>query len=1793
MSEQTPPSPPPANEPSPEPAAGPAAKKKRKKRTWKQRLKLTALIVIIGVLLFRIALSLLLPTVIRKVANAYDLDCAYDRINLSTLGGNAQIWGLTLRPKAGGDSIVNADYVQGTISAPNLLRGRLVVYRAEVDGVDVFIDRQPDGAIPFLKTLAPTNKAHPATAAPTAKGNVTPVDFEPPLRVDAVRLSHVNTRLRDRSVSPPFEATIQTTVRVSNIGSVQVPARFELEVAADPLFDTLLVRGEMHSTPTSVDGALDVTFRGIHPKPAVAYLLPLGLRPVANTLSVRAKVGFKAAVIPNTPDVSANLTIEEVSANADNEEWAALDRLTVSARRLSATTVELGEMRIEGGRARARRTPTGGVRVAGLELAPAAEAANRSPSPSYALPHGFRFVLDELRLKDLQAMFDDEAVDPWGKLTARLDAMSIKNVVLDAAHPDEKATIAGSASVPGVIRDIELSGSATPFAGKSHLDLKLAADGIKPDALAPYLARLAIESELHNGRFTGELSATLSEHPDGALTADAGISGIRFSDGADLLSMGAVKVGGATLDPKTGAIKVASIELSGPALAARRQASGSLAALGLRTRAAGPLRPPWVARRRVASQGSPAVAATPPSTRLLPRIEIGKFVWKDVKLQFSDEIAGADQSISVGDAGIEASDLVIDPQSKTPSRPGRFRAWLSAPKLADRLAVEGTLTPGARGIAIDSVVTGAGMRAEAIAPYLKPLGIVPVLTDGRLDLNAKATVAMNDSGLASSLHLENVSYKDGKTELAGVDSLNVSELAIKPSGVEIGQVQIDRPRADLARNADGSFQVMGVRVAAAAPASQLPSTASPAPLTPTPTTSRGSLKLRPSSIVATLKGLHLRDGSIRWRDSSASKPVNLTIVGAVDLDDLRIGRRDAAAARLNVTSRIDGVVDKATITGTLTAEPDAPGAKLKIVADGIRAGELAAYLPAGLSSTLKDGHFSGALDVGISNHPVGGLAGHLTFNDVDLYDAPDEPLLKLRSLEIAASRIDPDGGVIAIDTIASAGLEADMRLGADGAIDLLGMRLAHAVTPSSHPASVSRPPADASPATEPASDLRAMIAQSRKPFPLLTVGNVDLGVRRLTITGATGPGAAPVSLENLVIRNRGPIEVGGSDAETRQPLVLEALGKITPVIGSFRATAGATPMAVTPTIKLDINASDIDGNGLTDLLPQLKPAIDGTGLTRGTFRSHLDATLNYGRRGPRDLDLARGFTLDADIKPVEFKSDPDGPVLAGLDEIRSDGIKFEPKTGDVLIKAIEITRPAGRIVRDEKGIHALGLLIPVSTPSTQPADRKTEPAVVHAPALSTNQPGAEPSPVRPTHEIRLDRLTVSGIDLTLQDTTTTPNTLVPLNGLDVDVRHISNLMPFDEKPMRFSVLLTSDKVPLPFRKGAVGSSAGAPQATAAGTGTELRELFSQITADGTVTIRRVGDHFALDGWTKTSINGFELLGIAGLAKQHKVTIGGGVLDDANDIRFNPSGRIETRNSIVLTNLSLSEPLHGPIQTALKIQAPIDVAIGLITDPDDSITLKLPVPIKNGAVSRDDLIGPAMGAAAGVLTTAIASAPVKTVAGVGNLLGLGGSGKPASVQTIVVHFLPGYTGLDGPSSRALERLVQRMRREPTLQLQLRHELSTADVVRAAVRANPTPEECRSLAERLRHEKSELLAHRAVLAGWARGKLGSRPESQARTTLDSLRAIDRQIAQTENALDQLYDQLRPGAARQRDRRTRAAGLEISQQRLAVVRNVLLSAGIAGADERVHQTNPRFAPNDSDAGGQVIITLVAKKK
>ncbi len=258
-------------------------KKPKKPGRWRRRFIGAAVVLIAFAVVVRIVIWAALPTVLRKTAAFYDLDLNYERLSFSSLDGEVAIWHLNVMPRGGGETIASTDYVHGQISVMKLLHGKLDVWRAEADGVDLAVTRNADGTVPLIERFMSSSAATKRAAA-TPSGRI---DLTPPAAIDAFRLQHVRAHVRDLSVSPPLDTVTALDLRVSDVGSALRPTQFEVDISSDPILDSMLIEGEGRASGATLDANVRIRVRGLHGKPAAGYLAPLGIQPVAESIDMK------------------------------------------------------------------------------------------------------------------------------------------------------------------------------------------------------------------------------------------------------------------------------------------------------------------------------------------------------------------------------------------------------------------------------------------------------------------------------------------------------------------------------------------------------------------------------------------------------------------------------------------------------------------------------------------------------------------------------------------------------------------------------------------------------------------------------------------------------------------------------------------------------------------------------------------------------------------------------------------------------------------------------------------------------------------------------------------------------------------------------------------------------------------------------------------------------------------------------------------------------------------------------------------------------------------------------------------------------------------------------------------------------------------------------------------------------------------------------------------------------------------------------------------------------------------
>jgi hypothetical protein len=1833
----------------------------------------------------------------------------------------------TVKPGApAGRPLVELEYVRATISPLALLTGKLEVWRVQADGIELNIERSADGKLPAIDHLIETaglNKpadAKPA-AASAAKGSDKPaaIDLSAPLTVDAFRLQHVRLNFIDNTVKPALETTIRLDLRVSDIGVAGKPARLEMEVACDPLLDVLRVEGEARSSGAALDAQFHMALRGLHAKPRAQFIEPLGIRPLAESISAtangrltttaaglaKAAADLIAATRPTTASTQSSpatkaspatqatpadpvfahvkpaeslackLTLSNLSLWADEQEVASCRSVTVDATKLNAATAEVASIIVEGVRGRAARSERGRLRVAGFELVPVASSGAAStvaeppakPTPATTPAKSgkpFTASLGLLALRDVRLSFDDRWAAPDAPLTFEVVDLSVRDIVFDPAKPDAPLKVDGQFKVPGVARAMRLSGSAKPFAERKTLDLKFAASGVAPTLPKPYLDMAGLESLLLDAAFQADLSVGATIDPSGAVLAEARLGKIDFVDGGKhLLTLDDVRFSGVRFDPVGGTLRLESVDVRGPRVDIRRTPEGSLAGFGFQTKTPTPAPP---------RDPDPP---SPPSAIELGRLEIGRFTWKDVKFRFDDQVAQPPQSVDLADAGVELTDAVLDLRGhKFPPKPGKLKAFMKAPGLADELGVTGTLMPATDRLVADLSVFGSGITAKGISGYLQTLGIEPTLKDGSLAAQAKLTAALVDGAVKASVYLDDVRYADAGNELAGVDLLYIDEIIADPAKLTlaIGTVHIGRPRAQVQRDADGvlsagGFRLVGPATKPATPATGEAVAAAPAEAAPTPpvagpavagatpppaaTPADAAAATQPAAPVLTLRSLNISEAAIGWTDLAAREPVRTTLHSDVLLSGLTLGK-EASPASLFVRARGDGLFGEARIGGHVTTHPRRLAVDLTIGADDVRGTALAPYLPPGIELKLQGGRFAAGISAAVDQLQAGGMGLKLLIDQVDWRDrASAAPLFALDRVDVDIPRFDPDGGVIAINKISVTGTELEAIRLADGTLELLGLGVgpapqpaaapdaadkpaeaaAVAVVPAAAPAAAqpANPPAAAAaiarPATQPAGptvNAATLVARARQAMPLVTLKTLDLNLRRLSLTDLSQPGALPLSVTDLRLRNTAPIELLGKQPEQNPPVVLALTGKADPIVGNLDVKLHATPFATQPLLTADVAVTGIRGQGITEVMPALAEKLDGSALAAGEFRTNVELTLaNLDRRAAGKINWMSGFDADLVVSKIAFRETADQPVAIGLDELRVEKAVVRPTLGTVKIKSIELTKPIASAVRDEQGVRVAGLLVkmpknpaPVTQPTPDSAGLPTESVPASPPAepvvaqASATAPVATPAtpPQKPEGEIAIGRVVVTGAEVRIEDRSVTPPVLVPITSIDVDARGISSLAMYEEKPINFSTSLNAGKVPLPKKvKGGLIGAAGdllnlaGGQKVEAAPESEDRELFAQVTASGSVVL-----YPATRGRVKADVSGFELAGVSGLAREAGVTLGYGTFDIGVEARAPGDGSVQINARPSITDLSVKEPPGGPIMRFIgPITPDLDSAIFALESADKSITLPIDVtvrPKEGKQIGPDDISGigsSISGAVSSVIAKAVISSPVKAVTGVTSLVGLDalipGAGPAKPEEPIVITFPAGHAGLEPAEAARLSALAARLRGDAELSVRISADLGAADLTVAEGRANPTRDDASALAVALRQRRQELNALRSEAAAEARVRMAAAGDVEAAAALDRLRAIERELARTEDGLDRAYDLLRPGADRQAPRRTRAAALDLSRDRVGVVRQMLLGAIPPGGDpQRVKAEEPRVQVT-GDGGGTITVKIIRVKQ
>lgn len=1744
-----------------------AAPSKRAK--WRRRIIFLIALAFVLSLAFRLLVTLLFPVVLNKVAAGYGFSAKYDRMDLYFLGGDIGLFNLRFAPVEGGDSVLDAKYVRGSISVLQLLRGRLRVERAEAEETTLSVDRLADGSVPLLDRVLKN-----LSTAPSKPSNV---QLEPPLMIDTFRLQNIKVKLHDQSVNPGFSTELFMNMMVSGLGDNRIPINFDMQLFADNLLGVLNVRGTATTDNNRLTADVKVNLNDFRPDAIAGYLQQFGMAPGSQSIDAfgTGRVYLQpttwppvANVDPKNPPltnaITGTINLDHILATADALPFAKLDTLAIKIKALTPSEIRLNQIALDGVHAAAGRSEEGYVQLAGLQVGSSGPTTRRSvtrptttPVVANATTGSMKLPIleiEDFHLTNVDLSATDRALTKPVTASMLVKNFNIAHFSTDAASTQPTAiNIAGNA--PGIARQFTITGKAEPAAQNKTLQLAVRVEGINPNAVGPYLQALGLRHDLHDATFACDVRG-LAQVNEKDIAGNVTLSGVSLVDeGKELFSLPTVALGDFSIAQDMSLIRLGKIDIGAPHLLAGRAEDGSFYAFGLHT------------TERLAPRSRPVPATSPAAEPIdlstLPALEIGSLNWTGLALEFNDATVTPPRQVPITDAGVELKNILISFRNGAVPKEGTYRAYVKLPHNIDALEVNGHIKPAGTRVDFDCRATGDGIAIETFKPLLKELGIESTLKAGRVEFAGQGVLLQKDQGIASDFTVSTARFSDGQTEWAAVDSAKISGAYFDGKKLTVESFTASKPRTLVRRDKKGQLTVAGLTLLA----SDKPKPPSTQPIVP----SRIDLTL---PLAAKLNQCKIDDATLLLTDESTSTPVSLRGRASVEAQNLSIGD-GAVPAKVAVFADLHGVCESFRAEGTVLTAPHQQSMKFNVQADKVTGAALRPYLPPGMELSLREGQFKTQVEASFADNPAGGSSGLLKVDQINWSDA-GSPMAHVDQALVDIARFDLDAKRVDLKSITVKGATLTAGENERGPY-ALGLQ----IVPSTQPVAKATL---AAPTTQAVASVDTLMAAAKQTAPLITLQSLDLRADKVSLVSHRI--ARPLTMSNLQLVNTNPIELFGEDPSARAPFGLNVFGKVDDVIGQIKIESKLAPCATEPTASADVSLADIRGDALTQFFPKLADKLDGSDLNDGKLTAHLQSTFQYTRRGMLGIDLTRDIGAEFQVQRVSLTSPKISEPLAGVQEVHGERIKFSPGTGNLSVGNLEITKPSARMWRDTAGIHGLGLMfkmptVPSTQPTTAPAVAPTETAA--APA-APEAPVATAAPAEDVPEYRVDQLVISGLDFEFVDRTGQVETHLPLNDLDVQVQGFTTKMFREAKPVRFSAVVGAGKVDLPTHLKSSDADSLRAASTQPVTNTEPRDLFAQATATGNFIVFPQPQ-----GWSKLSVSSFELSSLRGFSQPYGVNLAGGTMDALVDFKMNGTEDITVKPRLTFTDLSMSET-DGRLARILSLPGSVDAAIKLVQKPDGTISFPLEVQMKKQSFSIPQVLGSVVGAMGKVMGDAVLSAPMKLVAAPVNLVGIdtGSWFKKKTPDSLTVTFPNGESQLTEDQIEQLRTLADAMQGDDSIAITIKPVLGQSDAAVLSGRANPNLATCRTLVARLRAEKAALQQQIATQRAEMRAVIASGNRTESDRLQGDLVASLRQLGETELSLDDLLGMLRQGADKQAPKRTRTASLLVGQQRLDNVLGVMKSVKIDNFTGRSATISPTADPAESASAGTVEVQV-----
>ncbi len=1167
-------------------------------------------------------------------------------------------------------------------------------------------------------------------------------------------------------------------------------------------------------------------------------------------------------------------------------------------------------------------------------------------------------------------------------------------------------------------------------------------------------------------------------------------------------------------------LHIGAIAAAGPHIGIQITAAGELDVLGVR------LTSPTV---RSASTATPPAPEAAPF--VWPQLAVDHLAWRDIDLQLVDHSFPTPAPLNLG-VELSGEQLVLG----RGAAPGKLAAKLRVPDAIDLLRADVEITPSTDAVAAECQVKGTGISARSMTPWLQRAGIAPMLQDGALRALLSATVTAGPSALHASARLDNVRFEDGGEVLLSLHHVDGRDLTAG-TALDLGSWTADEPYLVVHRQADGTLAALGLQFGATPPAPAV-----------------GSQPPPPAAAAAELHhgAIELRRGVLRWIDASRPETADVSLGMDLRLDPQAGDQPTAFRSEL----RLEPGIGKLGITGSLARAADGGQLDVTLAGERLRGAGLQALLPAHIACTLEDGLLRAGLRVQWHTSPA--LAVTVAAEGLSLQDRGTE-LFALDALELQLPEVSAERVHVASATMH--GLRAAAASTPLG-LQLLGLRIG--------PAAATPAPAQATADATPVPAARGM------PLPALRLDALDLQIERLVWRERGDVDGEPLTaMAHLTL-----VEpwATAADPTATAPCRLLLQASAAPLCQAARLEAQLAPFAIAPTLDLAVQLSGIDTTALTRVHPSLAGTVTGT-CTAAEFATSMHGRLDLRRRDPLRFDLGNPFGGELMFEATELKAAAAGPSLLRVDEIAVDLRAFDPRSGDVLLRSIEVEGPQLQVENTPAGLELMGLRLP-PPPAAEPTANQATVAAPRAPA-----------PVGPAPELAVDRVQVQGLALTFTDRTTEPPTVLPLTDSDLKVQNLSTRAQTQPRPIAFTIALHGGNVALERRvlrssalAGLLGSAAEALTGSADRYEMEQRPLVDEISIAGQVQLfpRPTGE-------ARMAVDGFELPALRGLGKAAGVDIADGIFDLQSDVLLRGASGIDLRARPTFTFLSLSEPPGGPLSTYLKLPAPLDTVLFALRNENDEHVLPLHLQLP-----AEGLSGGAVGEAAAealvrLLADAVASAAFRVTGVVTGAVGLGGA-TDLSQLTGTLDFAAGDPL---PSGGSLDAVLAAVADDPDLVIVLHHELGHGDLRRAAQLASPPPDTVADAVAQLQVAHSLLLHEREQQASRTAALYGAGRMQEALAQLRRLQQTDARLGALQQTQEAALRMQLGASDRAIRRQTRDAAVAMATNRLETVQQQIRARLADTALQRVEWRPPRGVETAGlSAGGRVVATVRRRK-